>query len=202
MDYELLELLLTYAIPRRDVRPLARELLKTFGSVYNVLVAPIESLMRVVGIKENTAVLVKSVQELIITGHKNYLDSTPIFHDSKKLAEYCRLTLSGKPVEEFHILYLDVNYRLLSDDLHSCGTVDWAAVYPREIVKRALELNANSIVMLHNHPDGKTSFSKDDILTTEKIKKILASVGVSVYDHMLVSGAIVHSARNMFLLKD
>ncbi|MDR0741278.1 MAG: hypothetical protein LBF28_00705, partial [Rickettsiales bacterium] len=137
-DYELLELLLAYAIPRRDVRPLARELMKIFGGVYNILTAPIESLINIRGVKENTAIFIKSIYELMMLGHKSYLSDTPIFHDYQKLSEYCKLLLSGKPVEEFHLLYLDSNYRLLSDDLHSSGTVDWAAIYPREVVKRAL----------------------------------------------------------------
>lgn len=200
-DYKILELLLMYAIPRCDVKPLSRELLKTFGGVHNVIMAPIESLTKVRGIKENTAVLIKVIHELMIASHKSHLIQTPIFHDYQKLSEYCRLLLSGKPVEEFHVLYLDPNYRLLSDDLHSSGTIDWAAVYPREIVKRALDLNAASIVMVHNHPSGTTSFSSDDINITGDVKNILASVDVALFDHLLVSGSIVYSAKNMFLIK-
>lgn len=201
VDYELLELLLTYAIPRCDVRPLARELMKTFGGTYNVLTAPVESLTKVRGIKENTAIFIKAIHELMVIGHKSYLTDTPIFHDYQKLSEYCKLLLSGKHVEEFHVLYLDANYKLLADDLHSSGTIDWAAVYPREIVKRALELNAASIVMLHNHPSGGTSFSSDDIKITGDVKKILAGIDVALFDHLLVSGNIVYSAKNMFLIK-
>ncbi|MDR0727169.1 MAG: DNA repair protein RadC [Rickettsiales bacterium] len=201
VDYELLELLLTYAIPRCDVKPLSRDLIKAFGGVSGVLAAPIESLTKVKGVKENTAVLIKLIHELMVTGHKSYLTDTPIFHDYQKLSEYCRLLLSGKPVEEFHVLYLDSNYKLLADDLHSSGTIDWAAVYPKEIVKRSLELNASSIVMLHNHPSANTSFSSDDIKITGDIKKILASIDVVLFDHLLVSGSIVYSAKNMFLIK-
>jgi DNA repair protein RadC len=201
VDYELLELLLTYAIPRCDVRPLARELAKAFGNVYGVITAPVEALTRVSGLKENSAILIKAVHRLMLAGHQNYLADTPVFHNYRILSEYCRLILSGKRAEEFHVLYLDSNYRLLLDDLHSSGTIDWAAVYPREIIKRSLELNATSIVMLHNHPSGNTSFSNEDIAITEEVRKILAVVNISLFDHLLVSGNIVYSAKNMFLIK-
>jgi DNA repair protein RadC len=201
VDYELLELLLTYAIPRCDVKPLARELIEIFGGTYGILTAPIDSLIKVRGIKENTAVLIKLIHELMVIGHKSYLIDKPIFHDYQKLSEYCKLLLSGKHVEEFHILYLDAHYRLLADDLHSSGTIDWTAVYLREIIKRSLELNARSVVMLHNHPNANTSFSTDDVKITMEIKKILASIDVNLFDHLLVSGNIVYSAKNMFLIK-
>lgn len=201
VDYELLELLLTYAIPRCDVRPLARELMKTFGGAYNVLTAPVEALTKVRGVKENTAIFIKAIHEMMVLGHKDYLNDTPIFHDYQRLSEYCKLLLSGKKIEEFHILYLDSDYRLLTDHLHSSGTIDWAAVYPREIVKRALELNARSVVMLHNHPTPNTSFSSADIEITGTVKNILKSVDIELFDHLLVSGSIVYSAKNMFLIK-
>lgn len=200
-DYELLELLLSYAIPRIDVKPLARELITKYGCVQKVLSASFESLIENKGVKENAAVLIKMIHKMMILDYKNYLDDTPIFYDYKKLSEYCRLLLSSKQIEEFHILYLDSNYKLLSDDLHSSGTVDWAAVYTREIVKRALELNAHSVVMMHNHPMSGKSFSTDDIEITASLKGILSGVGIELFDHLLVSGDIVYSAKNMFLIK-
>ncbi|MBN1324848.1 MAG: RadC family protein [Alphaproteobacteria bacterium] len=201
VDYELLELLLTYAIPRCDVHQLARELIDNYGSLYNIITTPYESLLKNKGIKENTAIFIKSIHEIMMRGMKNYLSDKPIFHDYQKLSEYCKLMLHGKNVEEFHILYLDSEYKLLFDDLHSSGTTDWAAVYPREILKRALELNAMSIVMLHNHPQSQTSFSLADIEITTELRNILKSVNIDLFDHLLVSGNIVYSAKNMFLIK-
>lgn len=201
VDYELLELLLTYAIPRCDVRPLAHQLMENYGTLYNIITAPIESLMKNKGVKENTAVFIKSIHEIMKRGAKDYLQTKPIFHDYQKLAEYCKVMLYGKQIEEFHILYLDSEYKLLSDDLHSSGTIDWAAVYPREILKRALDLNAASIVMLHNHPQSMSSFSTDDIEITTELKNILKTVNIDLFDHLLVSGNIVYSAKNMFLIK-
>lgn len=200
-DYELLELLLSYAIPRMDVKPLSRALIEKYGSVHHVLSASVESLIENKGIKENTAVLIKIIHKMMILDYKKYMDDTPIFHDYKRLYEYCKLSLYGKTVEEFHILYLDQNYKLLSDDLHSKGTIDWAAVYIREILKRALALNAHSIVMLHNHPVSGNSFSSDDVTITQTVKDLLLNVGIELYDHLLVSGTIVYSAKNMFLIK-
>ena len=200
-DYELLELLLSFVIPRRDVRPLARGLMAKFGSLYQVITAPIESLMEFNGIGRNTAIFIKAIHKIMIAGYKSNLDKVTIFHNEKVLANYCLLIMSGKTKEEIHILYLDDDMRLLADDLHSVGTVDWAAAYPREILKRALELNAKSIVILHNHPRPNTSFSEDDIELTDRIKDLLATVDITVHDHYLVSGGIVYSARNLFLLK-
>lgn len=200
-DYELLEMLLSFVIPRRDVRPLARGLIEQFGSVYQVITAPIDSLIAFKGVGRNTAIFIKSIHKIMLAGYKSNLDKVTIFHNEKILTNYCLLLMAGKTKEEIHILYLDEDNRLLADDLHSVGTVDWAAAYPREILKRALELNAKSIVMLHNHPKPNTSFSIDDIELTERVRDLLSTVDIDVHDHYVVSGGIVYSARNMFLLK-
>lgn len=200
-DYELLEMLLSFVIPRRDVRPLARGLIEQFGSVYQVITAPIDSLIAFKGVGRNTAIFIKSIHKIMLAGYKSNLDKVTIFHNEKILTNYCLLLMTGKTKEEIHILYLDEDNRLLADDLHSVGTVDWAAAYPREILKRALELNAKSIVMLHNHPKPNTSFSIDDIELTERVRDLLSTVDIDVHDHYVVSGGIVYSARNMFLLK-
>lgn len=200
-DYELLEMLLTYAIPRCDVKPLAHQLMEKYGGLYGIITSSYQSLLTNKGVKENTAIFIKSIHEVMKRGLKNHLYDTPVFHNYDRLIDYCKLLLYGKPIEEFHILYLDSDHRLLSDDIHSTGTVDWAAVYPREILKRALDLNAASIVMLHNHPHGQTSFSSDDIEITTQVKNILQTVNIELFDHLLVSGDIVYSARNLFLIK-
>lgn len=200
-DYELLELLLSFAIPRRDVRPLARGLMKEFGGLYQILTAPYEDLLRYKGIGKNCAVFIKAIHKVMITGYKSCMDTRPIFHDEKVLSNYCKLLLSGKTIEEFHILYLSTDRRLLADDLHSSGTTDWAAVYPREIVKRALELNARYLVLLHNHPTPNMSFSTQDIEITTEIQNMLSVVGIELHDHYVVSGGILYSAKNLFLIK-
>lgn len=199
-DYEKLELLLGYAIPRRDVRPLARGLIKHFGGVYQVLSASVDDLVAFDGIGRNTAVFLKLVQQMMQINYKSQLQESPIFHDEKVLHNYCRVVLSGKQVEELHILYLDNNLRLIADEMHSSGTVDTSAVYPREIARRALKLNARSIVMLHNHPTSTNSFSQDDVNVTIQVQTVLATLDIKLYDHVLVVGDIVFSMRAMHLI--
>ena len=191
---------MTYAIPRRDVRTLSRQLYKKYGCIHNLLAAPTESLLENEGIKENTATFFKVIHKLMQLEYKNVLDSEPIFYNYEKLENYCKSILSGKAVEEFHVFYLDAQLRLVKDELHSSGTIDWAAVYVREIVKHALDFNARSIVLLHNHPSAYTSFSSQDIQITQELENALKKLDISIYDHLLVSGNVIYSARNMHLL--
>lgn len=200
-DYELLELVLSFVIPRRDVRPLAHGLIKRFGGIAPVLTAPFSELTNFPGIGHNTAIFIKAIHQIMLNGYKYELTERPIFHNEKVLTNYCLMLLSGKSKEEFHVFYLDAEKRLIADDLHSTGTNDWAAIYEREILRRALEVGAKSVVMLHNHPTPNTSFSTTDIEMTNRIINLLQPFDISVYDHYLVSGGIVYSARNMFLIK-
>lgn len=200
-EYEILELLLTYAIPRRDVRNLSRQLYKKYGSIHNLISDSIESLVKNEGVKDNTATFFKLIHKLTQLEYKTVLDSAPIFHNFEKLENYCKSILVGKTIEEFHVFYLDSKYKLIEDELHSSGTIDWAAVYIREIVKKALELNAQSVVLLHNHPSAYTSFSSQDIQITQELNDALNKLGINIYDHLLLSGDVIYSARNMRLLK-
>ena len=175
-DYELLELLLTYAIPRRDVRMLARQLCKKYGSVIQVLEAPVESLLENDGIKENTVAFFKLIHKLMCMDCEHVLTEKPIFHNYDTLCRYCKLVVGGKPIEEFHVLYLDTNLQLIEDETHSVGTINTSAVYVREIVKRALD--------------------EEDIDITKELEFALAQVKIEMFDHMLVSGDVIYSARN------
>lgn len=200
-EYEILELLLTYVIPRRDVRTLSRQLYKKYGNIHCLLSAPIEDLITNEGIKENAATFFKLIHKITSMEYKISLEGAPIFHNYEKLTNYCKILLAGKATEEFHIFYLDGQYKLILDELHSSGTVNWAAVYVREIVKKALDLNARNIVMLHNHPTPGMSFSEQDIEITEELETALEKLDIKLYDHLLVSGNICYSARNLHLLK-
>lgn len=200
-EYELLELLLTYAIPRRDVRALARQLYKKYGNIQQLLSLPVAELMTNPGIKENTATFLKLVHEITTLEYKYVFGNEPIFYDFAKLENYCKLLLGNKTIEEFHVFYLDKKFALILDDLHSSGTIDWAAVYVREIVKKALDLNAYSVLLLHNHPSGITGFSTADIQMTEELENALKQLGIELYDHLLVSGNVLYSARNSHLIK-
>ena len=199
-EYELLELLLTYSIPRCDVKMLSRQLFKKYGSIHKLMSDSVESLAQNKGIKENTITLLKLIHKITELEYKSELDSAPIFYNYAKLENYCKLVVGGKGIEEFHVLYLDSQYKLIEDSLHSSGTIDWAAVYVREIVKKALDLNARYIVLLHNHPTPYVSFSSQDIEMTMEIESALEKLNIGLYDHLLVSGDVVYSARNMHLL--
>lgn len=199
-DYELLELALSFAIPRRDVRILSRELMKKFGSVYQILTASVEELAAVPGMGPNSAIFIKVMQRMMTIGFREYLAKVPLFHDHNHFENYCRLQVGGKNVEELHVLYLDNRKCLLADDCHSVGTVNESSIYPREIARRALELGARCIALVHNHPTPCMSFSEQDTKATLDLMAVLSAVNITLYDHYVVSGSTVYSARNMHLL--
>ncbi|MCL2890243.1 MAG: DNA repair protein RadC, partial [Alphaproteobacteria bacterium] len=197
VDYELMELLLMYAIPRVDVKPIVKNLLKEFGTVTNILCQPIEELTRVHGVGQNTAIFLKALMDVTKREHAAPLRDNPVFYEPSILENYAKIMFAGKMVEEFHVLYLDGKYKLLRDDVHSSGTIDWAAIYPREVVRIALNVNASAVILMHNHPSGNANFSTDDMKVTRELQSALNVVGIQLYDHILVAGGIVFSAKNM-----
>ncbi len=201
-EYERLELLLGYVVPRRDVRPLAHALIKKFGSIGQVLTASFEDLIAFPGVGRNIAIFLKLVHQIVLDGYKSTMDSRPIFHDINVLKNYCKWALASKQVEEFHVLYLDPDFRLLQDETHSQGTFNESSVYVREIVKHALSLNATGIILVHNHPSTDRTFSSVDIETTEEIKRLLKGLDIILYDHLLVSKNSIYSARDIGFLRD
>jgi len=201
MDCEVFELLLTYAIPRRDVKLIAKRLLAKYGTLHGVLVATQEELIEIDGVGFNTAIFIKAVYEAMIQDYKYYLNGKFVLMNQEILYKYSRLILADKSIEEFHVLYFDKYQRLIVDDLHSSGTSDATVVYPREILKRALNIVAEHVVLLHNHPDGSEFFSIQDIQLTMELRGILVSVGLSLFDHLLVCGDKVVSAMATNILR-
>lgn len=201
VDSELLELLLTYAIPRIDVKPIVKDLIAKFGNIQGVMNASVEELNRVRGVGDNIAIFLKAMHDAMQRHYVAAMKDAPIFHNPTVLENYAKAMLSNKKVEEFHILYLDSKYQLLEDYLHSSGTIDWAAVYPREVVKRALDLNAKVVIMLHNHPNNIASFSTEDIEMTDQVRAKLRSMDIEFFDHLLIAGGIMYSAKNLQLIK-
>lgn len=189
VSYEKLELLLTYAIPRRDVRPLARALIARFGNVYLVMSASVPDLMSVPGVGRSAAILIKLMHELFIVSHTEQITEGKILSDPAVIHAYCRRILTGKPVEELHILYLGPHQRLLLDETHSVGTIDYSDAYPREIARKALSLNSVSIIIAHNHPVSDNTFSRDDINLTKMLEAQLSIFNISLHDHYLVTGS-------------
>lgn len=195
-DYEKLELLLTYAIPRRDVRPLSRQLLARYDGVYNILRAPYEELITVPGVGRSTALLIKLFYELDLVSYRERAAESHYMYEEKFRTAYCRSLAKNKQIEEFYVLYLGDNMRLIHQEVHSRGTVNYAAVYPREILKTAIKVNALSVILVHNHPLSENDFSRDDVVLTCEIEQLLNTVGIELIDHFIVTKEdIVHSYR-------
>lgn len=194
--YEILELFLTYAIPRIDVRPLSRRLYNRFGGIFQIMSAPIQELCKVTGMGRNTAIFIKALQEIMLQGYRDYFHQDPIlFHKRTQFENYCKLQLGGKSVEEMHIIHMDDDGRLLEDQLHCVGTDDETPFYIREIIKHALEIHTKYIAFVHNHPRPNTLFSAQDITITKLAMNQLATMGIKFVDHYLVSGGILYSMR-------
>lgn len=185
-DYELVELLLTLALPRKDVKPIAKDLLAQFGSFSNVISATPAELSKVTGISENTVVPFKLVQTAALRLLRQDHQEVQAISNFDALIDYCRAAMAREPIEQFRILFLDTKNRLINDEVQQKGTIDHAAVYPREIVKRVLELNAAAIILAHNHPSGDPTPSQADIDMTQKICAATGTVDVTVHDHVVV----------------
>ena len=185
-DYELLEMLLGIAIPRTDVKPLAKALIRRFGSFADVLTAEVADLRGMDGVGEVAATALKVVREAAIRLARAPVINTSVISNWEVLLDYCRTAMATLPVEQFRLLFLDRKNTLIADELQQTGTVDHTPLYPREVVKRALTLHASAIIMVHNHPSGDPAPSKADIDMTRMVKDALDAVGIAVHDHVVV----------------
>lgn len=185
-DYELLELILCLAIPRRDVKPLAKELITHFGGYASVLSADAEDLMRFSGIGENVAVAIKAVQASSLYLIRASVQDKPVLSNEEAVIAYLHSVMAQLPREQFRLLLLDRKNALIADEVLSDGTVNETAVYPREIIRLALAQNASALILVHNHPSGDPTPSKADIRMTKEVQKICQPVGVAVHDHIIV----------------
>lgn len=186
-DYEILEIILFSASPRADVKPLAKTLIADFGSFAKVLNASQSELEKVRGVNESAIAHIKTVQEAAERLLKADVQEKPILQSWKALLDYCRASMGHLNKEQFRILYLNNKNRLIADELQEVGTVDQTPVYPREVVKRSLELQASAIILIHNHPSGDTTPSKADITLTRHIHQAVELVGIKLHDHVIVS---------------
>jgi DNA repair protein RadC len=199
-DYEILEMLLALAIPRRDVKPLAKDLLARFGDFASVIAATPEDLMGVPGVKEATVAALKLVEGAAIRMLKGRVAERPLLSAWDDLMDYCLAAQSRAEVEEFRLIFLDTRKRLIADEAMQRGTINHTPVYPREVVKRALELKAQAVIMVHNHPSGDPTPSQADIDTTRQIKQGLATVDIVLHDHVIVAPGHYISFRQRKLL--
>jgi DNA repair protein RadC len=185
-DYELIELILFRAIPRRDVKPLAKDLLKKFGSFAEVVSAPLARLKEVEGVSEAVAAEFKIVEASARRFAKGLVKKRRSLGSWSEVIDYCRTVMAFEDHEEFRVLFLDRKNGLIADEAQGSGTVDHTPVYPREVVKRALELAASAVLLVHNHPSGDPTPSTQDVKMTLDIIAIAAPLGVTVHDHIIV----------------
>jgi len=186
-DYELLELLLFMAIPRRDVKPYAKRLISRFGSFHGVLAADAAALQSVKGIGAPTAAAIKAIHAAALRFAREAIIDRPLMGTWQQVIDYCRAAMAHNEIEELRVLYLDAKNGLLHEERLQTGTVNHTAVYPREVVKRALERGAVSIVMVHNHPSGDPTPSRADIEMTKEVAKAAAALGITLHDHLIVA---------------
>jgi DNA repair protein RadC len=182
----LLELILFRAIPQRDVKPLAKHLLATFGSFSEVIAAPAERLKEVDGLGEAAITELKIVQAAANRLVRGEVKQRQVLSSWSNVLDYCRAAMAFESKEHFRILFLDKGNHLIADEQHQTGTVDHTPVYPREVVKRALELSATAVILVHNHPSGDPTPSRADIDMTRAIVEVARPLGIAVHDHLIV----------------
>lgn len=186
---ELLELVLYGANPRGDTKPLARALLKRFGCFSGVIAARQEALQSVAGVGEVVVATLKVIEAAAVHLARERVIDRPVISNWDALIDYCRAAMAHQPVEQFRILFLDRQNALLGDEVQQRGTVDHTPVYPREIVRRALDLHASSLILVHNHPSGNPAPSKEDISLTREIVRAAAALGLTIHDHIIIGRA-------------
>jgi DNA repair protein RadC len=185
-DYELLELVLFRAIPQRDIKPIAKDLIAKFGSFAEVLAAPPQRLAEIKGIGEAAITDLKIVQAAAARLARGQVGKRPVLSSWSAVLDYCRTTMAFADKEQFRVLFLDKRNQMIADEVQQTGTVDHTPVYPREVVKRALELSATALILVHNHPSGDPTPSRADIQMTQAIVEIAKPLGIAVHDHIIV----------------
>lgn len=200
-DYELLELLLFQLIPRRDVKPLAKEMIARFGSFAEVVAAPVERLQEFNGMGEISAVALKTYYAAAKRLARQQALNKPILSNREAVLDYCRIAMAYEDKEQFRILFLNNKNILIGDELQQIGTVNHTPVYPREVMKRALALGATALILVHNHPSGDPSPSRDDIEMTKRLREAGKPVGVAIHDHFIIGKNGVTSFHEEGLLQ-
>ena len=199
-DYEILEVLLIGFIPRKDVKPIAKALKARFGSLSGILAAPADELVKIEGIGPAVAAYVKAMAELNTRALREQVSGRSIISSWSALITYVQEQLKHETREQFRVLFLDRKNQLIKDEIMGHGTVDHAPVYPREIARRALELSASSLILVHNHPSGDTKPSQADIHMTREIIDALTALEITVHDHLIAGKGGVTSFKSSGLI--
>jgi DNA repair protein RadC len=200
-DYELLELILFRALPRRDVKPLAKALLARFGSFAEVVAAAPPLLAEIDGMGEAAIAEIKIVHAAANRLARGEMKRRPVLSSWTSVLDYCRTAMAFAEREQFRVLFLDKRNRLIADEMQAVGTVDHTPVYPREVVKRALELSATALVLVHNHPSGDPTPSRADIEMTKQIVDVARPLGIEVHDHIIVGKEGHSSLKGLRLIQ-
>ena len=185
-DYELLELLLFRFIPRADTKPVAKALLAQFGSIAGVLGAPERELVQITRIGTKAARDIKVVAALASRSLRAEIEARPVLSSWSAVIDYCTSAMAHEKIEQFRILFLNKKNHLIADEVQQSGTIDHTPVYPREVIKRALELSASAIILVHNHPTGDPTPSRADIDMTKTIIESAAPMGIVIHDHIII----------------
>ena len=185
-DYELIELVLFRAIPQRDVKPLAKELIARFGSFAEVIAAPSLRLREIKGMGDAAVTELKIVHAAALRLAKGEVRKRSVLSSWGSVLDYCRTAMAFSDKEQFRLLFLDKRNQLIADEVQQSGTVDHTPVYPREVVKRALDHNAAALILVHNHPSGDPKPSRADIQMTQSIIDVAKPLGIAVHDHIIV----------------
>jgi DNA repair protein RadC len=198
-DYELLEMVLFAASPRRDVKPLAKLLIRTFGDLWGVVNAPPERLrgLKAEGVSlgtDNAVAAVRIVGAAALRALQQRVIDRPVLASWQALIDYCSAAMAHEPTEQFRLLFLDRKNTLIADEVQQRGTVDHTPVYPREVVKRALELSASAVILVHNHPSGDPTPSRADIEMTKEIVRAANAIGLTVHDHLVIGKGGRHTS--------
>ena len=199
-DYELLELYLFRSIPRKDVKPIAKDLIAKFGSFAETIAAPVERLTEVKGISEKIALDLKILKAAATKLGQESILGRPVLSSWSALLDYCRSAMQFEGKEQFRVLFLDRKNRLIADEIMGQGTIDRAPVYPREIIKRALELESTALILTHNHPSGDPTPSQSDIDMTKEIMQACRAIRVSVHDHLIIGRENIASFKTLGLM--
>ena len=198
-DYELLELLLTRSLPRGDIKPIAKALLTRFGALAGVLGANLEELKTVPGVGPAAALDLKLVHEATLRMGRGEAKKRTVISSWTALLAYAKVAMAGAPREQFRVLFLDKKNQLIADEIMNEGTVDHAPVYPREVMRRALELSASAVILAHNHPSGDPTPSTADVAMTRQVVEAGRSLSISVHDHIVVGREGVASLKALGL---
>jgi DNA repair protein RadC len=199
-NHEVLELLLFGVLPRIDTKPVAKRLIAHCGDLGRVLGAPLATLMQVEGVGETVAVHLKALQSVLVRAGREELQAQPVIASWSTLLSYLKIQLGGEKIEHFRVMFLDTRLRLLADEKMGDGTINHAPVYPREIARRALELSASAVILVHNHPGGDPSPSGADITMTREIIQALSALDVKVHDHVIVGRDNTSSMKALGLI--